>query len=151
VYGLNANGSGVYVVNPTATGANACVFYNTEYGASVAPYGAAVDGANNIWITNTLGGTSTLGYYGGGQGSLAELSATTGANLSSTNYQPVNQVSGAGTYLLGVPQSLAVDISGDIYVTNYNGNSIVEFIGLATPLYGPLGVAAGANKIGTTP
>ena len=151
VYGLAGMGSGVYVVNPTATGPTACSFYNTEYGASVAPYGAAVDGANNVWITNTAGGSNVTGYYGGASGSLAELSATTGLNLSSTNFQPVNQVSGAGVSLLSDPLNVAIDISGDVFVTNYAGNSIVEFIGLATPLYGPLGVAAGASKIGTTP
>jgi hypothetical protein len=156
VYGLGAMGSGVYVVSPTATHAADCAFYNTEYGASAAPYGAAVDGANNVWITNTLGGTSRTGYYGGGFGSLAELSATTGANLSSTNFQPINQISGSGTFTLNDPLNVAVDISGDVFVTNYAGGvltsgSVLEFIGLATPLYGPLGVAAGASKIGTTP
>jgi hypothetical protein len=159
VYGLNGQGSGVYVVSPTTTLLSGCSFYNTEYGALVGPYGAAVDGANNVWITNTKGGSSITGYGGGGFGSLAELSAapaTMGSNLSSTNFQPVNQVSGLGSYLLNDPLNVAVDISGDVFVTNYAGGagangSIVEFIGLATPLYGPLGVAAGASKIGTTP
>jgi hypothetical protein len=144
VYGVNAQGTGVYVVNSTATGLNACNYYNTESGNSVAPYGAAVDGADNVWITNTTGGTS-------GVGSLAELSSSTGLNLSSTNFQPINQISGTVSNVLNDPLNVAVDISGDIFITNYSGNSIVEFIGLATPLYGPLGVAAGAGKIGTAP
>jgi hypothetical protein len=49
--------------------------------------------------------------------------------------------------------NVAVDISGDVIVTNFAGNSIVEIIGLTTPVYGPLGLAAAASPslIGATP
>jgi hypothetical protein len=135
-------GTGVFFINAAGT---TCTAYSTQNGGPAgAPYGAAVDGANHVWITNTVGGT-------GGIGSLAELSAATGSigtPLSSTNFQPV---SSAGANLLNDPLNVAVDISGDVFVTNYTGNSIVEFIGLGTPLYGPPGVAAGTTVCGGSP
>jgi hypothetical protein len=138
VYGTNGLGTGIYVVNPAGT---TCAYHATGTG----PYGAATDGASNIWVTNRTAGTIT------------GLNYLTGAKLSSTNLQPVNQFSttpaSAAYNLLNDPMNIAVDISGDVFVTNFNGNSIVELIGLTTPLYGPLGVAAGGgtSKIGTTP
>jgi hypothetical protein len=135
-------GTGVFFINAAGT---TCTAYSTANGgAAGAPYGAAVDGANHVWITNTTGGVA-------GTGSLAELSAATGTlgtPLSSTNFQPV---SSTGSSLLNDPLNVAVDISGDVLVTNYTGNSVVEFIGLGTPLYGPLGVAAGTTTCGGTP
>jgi hypothetical protein len=136
IHGTDGNGTGVFKINPLG-GTGGCTYYATGTG----PYGAAVDGANNVWITNSQDGT-------GGPGSLSELSSATGASLTAAAYQPV---SSSGTNILNHPKGLAIDISGDVFIANYAGNSIVEFIGLATPLYGPLGVAAGANKIGTAP
>lgn len=146
VYGSSGLGSVVFVVNPAGT---TCTQYPTESHHPVGPYGAAVDGSSNVWITNTTGGSAPFA----GTGSLAELNYTTGASLSSTNFQPENQVGATGTpyNLLADPLNVAVDISGDVFVTNFSGNSIVELIGLATPVYGPLGVAAGASQIGEVP
>jgi hypothetical protein len=140
IYGTTGIGTGVFAITPLG----ACSYFDSEGGNTVGPYGAAVDGFSNVWITNTKGGT-------GGTGSLAELSYLTGSPLSSTNYQPVNQVSGTVSNLLQDPQEIAVDISGDVFVANFTGNSIVELIGLAAPVYGPLGVAAGAVAIGEVP
>jgi hypothetical protein len=134
IYG-GGSGNGVYVINPTGS---TCSFYPTEgfltYGG---PYGAAVDGSNNVWVTNLT------------DGSLTELSANGtpgtypfGSSLSSAAFQPVNS---SGASILNHPMSVAVDISGDVFIANYANNSIVELIGLATPVFGPLGVAAATN------
>jgi hypothetical protein len=132
VYGNGLN-TDVFVINPTGT---TCTFPHTGRG----PYGAAVDGVSNVWITNRTDAT------------LTGLNYTTGTALNSTNLQPQND----GASLLADPMNIAIDISGDAFITNFGGNSIVEIIGLTTPVYGPLGVAAGTlvstqPQIGATP
>jgi len=120
----SGNGSSVIKVTPAA----AC----TAYTVGTGPYGATIDGADNLWVTNVAGN------------SLTELSTTTGTALSpATNYT----VGG----LLNGPLGLSVDLSGDLIITNFTGNSIVEVIGAATPTYLPLGVAAANNKLGAKP
>ncbi len=122
------SGTSVLFVKPSATGATACTLYTTGAG----PWAAAVDGANNVWVTNRSENTIT------------ELSAATGTAMSpSTNYT-------IGGLLYG-PEGVAVDLSGDLIITNYTGNSIVEVIGAATPTYLPLGAAAGSSKLGAKP
>ena len=154
VYGLggSSGGTGVYVVTPTGL----CNYFDTQYGATDSPYGAAVDGASNVWITNRTGGAGMAS----GVGSLTGLNYLTGVPLTSTlttagpNFQPENQTSsGVVIPLLNDPMNVAVDISGDVIVTNFGGNSIVEIIGLTTPVYGPLGLAAAGSPtlIGATP
>jgi DNA-binding beta-propeller fold protein YncE len=110
------------------TPAGAC----TSYLVGSGPYGAAVDGANNLWVTNN------------GGGSITEINTATGVAISpSTNYT-------AGGVLDG-PQGIAVDLSGDLIIANFVDNSVVEVIGAAAPTYLPLGVAAGNSKLGAKP
>jgi hypothetical protein len=134
VNGINGVGDSVMVVSPLGTCTN---FYSTGNG----PYGAAVDGVSNVWITNQTDNTLTALNYTTG------VSLTSTASVSGPNFQPQNQ----GFNLLSDPLNIAVDISGDVFVTNFAGNSVVELIGITTPVYGPLGVAAGAHLIGATP
>lgn len=95
-----------------------------------------------------------------GVGSLTRSSYPTGLPLTSTlataglSFQPQNQSpSGVVTPLLNDPINVAVDIAEDVSVRNFDGNSIVESIGLTTPVYGPLGRAAAGipNLPGATP
>jgi len=120
----SGNGSSVIKVTPAA----AC----TAYIVGTGPYGATIDGADNLWVTNAAGN------------SLTELSTTTGTAISpATNYT-------VGGLLKG-PLGLSVDLSGDLIITNFTGNSIVEVIGAAAPTYLPLGVAAANSKLGAKP
>ena len=120
----SGSGSSVIKVTPAA----ACTSYTVGNG----PYGATIDGAGNLWVTNSAGN------------SLSELSTTTGTALSpATNYTVGGLLSG--------PLGLSVDLSGDLIVTNFTGNSIVEVIGAAAPTYLPLGVAAANGKLGAKP
>ena len=117
-------GSTVIEVTPSA----AC----TTYTVGTGPYGAAVDGANNLWVSNKAGNSVT------------EINTATGTAVSpSTSYTVGGLLSG--------PEGIAVDLSGDLIITNYTGNSVVEVIGVATPTYLPLGVAAANNKLGAKP
>lgn len=100
------------------------------------PQGIAVDGNGNVWVANyrSLAGVNSV---------LVELA---GANATS----PV-----AGTALSpatgwGVdagmvePFAVAIDASGNLWVTDFGTNTLTEFVGLAapvkTPLLGPIRV-----------
>jgi hypothetical protein len=136
LYGASGAGTKIMEITPSQTLGNTCYYWNTGHG----PYGAAVDGSNNVWITNRTDGT------------LTELSAATGFPISPpANYKPVNQVGSTTTAELSDPMNVTVDISGDVIVSNNAGNSIVELIGAGTPTYAPLGVAAAVGKLGGKP
>lgn len=87
------------------------------------PQGIAVDGAGDVWVANYRGP------------SLTELSAASstspGAILSpSTGWAPDAK--------LLEPYSLAIDASGNIWVSNFGNSTLTEFIGLASPVKTPL-------------
>ena len=102
------------------------------------PDGVGIDGAGRVWVVGA---------------SVAELSST-GAILSgSTGYK--------NSYFY-LPYSMALDGSGDLWVGNsgymYQPDSIVEFIGVATPVITPIAAglpatptADGSSKLGTRP
>jgi len=87
------------------------------------PQGIAVDGAGSVWVANYRGGSLT---------ELAGATATTpGAGLSpGTGY-------GTDASLIE-PYSLAIDASGNVWVSNEGESTIVEFLGIATPVKTPL-------------
>jgi len=87
------------------------------------PQGIAVDGAGSVWVANYRGN------------SLTELAgataATPGAGLSpSTGY-------GTDANMLE-PYGLAIDASGNVWVSNEGVNTITEFVGIAVPVKTPL-------------
>jgi hypothetical protein len=126
------SGTGTSTAAKIYTGAN---FYQA--------FGAAVDGNGNIWVTNRynpgLGGSSAAP----GNSTIIELNSAGAAISPSTNY----------TFggILDDPLNLAIDPSGDIWVTNYGGSQIVEVIGAAAPVVTPLSTAANSGKLGTLP
>ena len=87
------------------------------------PQGITVDGAGTVWVTNFLG--NSLSEIGGASG------ATHGKFLSPT--------SGFGTDAsLLEPYGLAVDASGNIWVSNSGNNTLTQFIGVAAPVKVPM-------------
>ena len=126
------NDFGIAITYPTSL--------NTHVGSAES---VAVDGNGNIWITNRynpgLGGNSAAP----GASTLIELNTAGVAISPSTNY----------TYggILDDPLNLAIDPSGDIWVTNYGGSKIVEVIGAAAPVVTPLSTAANAGTLGKLP
>jgi streptogramin lyase len=92
-------------------------------GGLVRPQGIAVDGAGTVWVANYQGNSlSELG---------SSSSATAGMLLSpSTGF-------GADSSLVA-PYALAIDASGNLWVTNSGKNTLTQFIGVATPVKTPL-------------
>ena len=87
------------------------------------PTGIALDGAGTAWVAN---------YRGTGISSLAGTSATVpGAALS--------PATGWGSDLsLTEPFGVAVDAAGNVWVTSYGDDRLVEFVGAAAPVKTPL-------------
>lgn len=87
------------------------------------PNGIGVDGAGSVWATNYLGD------------SLSEISGSSGA-ASGTFLSPSG---GFGTDAsLLQPFALAIDASGNIWVSNFGNNTLTQFIGVASPVETPL-------------
>jgi hypothetical protein len=87
------------------------------------PNGIAIDAAQTIWVANFRG--NNFSELTGNSGT-----ATAGAALSpSTGY-------GLDANLV-LPFGITPDASGDIWVTNFGGASVVMFFGLATPTATP--------------
>jgi hypothetical protein len=88
------------------------------------PQGIAIDGAGKVWVGNFHAGT------------LSEFEGYTAAMPGT----PLSPAGGLGSDAqLGSPFALAVDQSGNLWVTNSNGaNTVTVFIGLASPVKLPL-------------
>ena len=95
----------------------------TGLGSLERPQGIAVDGAGNVWVANYR-----MPY-------LTEL-AGTGSGAPGTSLSPAAGL-GADAGLLEA-YALAVDASGDVWVSNQGSNTVTKFIGLASPVKTPL-------------
>jgi sugar lactone lactonase YvrE len=101
------------------------VLLNGQTGGGVDhPNGVAIDGAGRVFVGNLHNGTVSefAGYNSAAPGT------------------PLSPAAGLGTDAqLGSPFALAIDASGNLWVTNSNGASTVTaFVGLATPVKTPL-------------
>ncbi len=87
------------------------------------PNGIAVDGSGNVWVAN----------YGGN--SLTELQ---GANGSIPG-NPLSPTTGLGVDAnLSLPFGIALDSSGNVWVSNFGSSAITQFLGAAMPVKTPL-------------
>lgn len=101
------------------------VLLNGQSGGGVDhPESVAIDGAGRVWVGN---------YH------RATVSEFAGYN-SITPGAPLSPSAGLGTDAqLGSPFAVAVDASGNLWVSNSNGaNTVTTFVGLATPVKTPL-------------
>lgn len=93
------------------------------------PAGIAVDGAGNVWVTNYHSGTRTHG---------ATITELQGANAANPG-QPLSPSSGFGLDAnLLEPDGIAIDASGNVWVSNFGLSTITQFLGAATPVKTPL-------------
>lgn len=92
-------------------------------GGVLRPQGIAVDGAGTVWVANYQG--NSLSELGGAS------SAAPGTFLSPSSGF------GADASLLD-PYGLAIDASGNLWLSNSGKNTLTEFIGVAAPVKTPL-------------
>jgi sugar lactone lactonase YvrE len=101
------------------------VLLNGQTGGGVnQPQAVAIDGAGRVWVGNFH--AKTLSEFAGYNSAVPGL--------------PLSAAGGLGTDAqLGSPFALAIDQSGNLWVTNSNGaNTVTVFMGLATPVKTPL-------------
>ena len=152
VYKVTTTGTSPFYTYTTLTSANT--------GATLAStFGSAVDGNNNVWFADRCGSAG-----GGSNGTCTNIAGTNsiiqinGANNLAisppTNYIPEAQYPATATTftkMLNDSLNVAIDPSGNVWITNYTGNSVAEMVGAAAPVVTPLSVAAGNNMIGVAP
>jgi hypothetical protein len=154
IYKVAPNGS--YTV--LGTGNTNTTFHGntaTATGATLtATFGAAVDGNGNVWLANRAGSYGTPSGLTG-TNTIIEINGSNNQAISPTsNYILEAQYPATATSytnLLDDSLNVALDPSGNVWVTNYLGNSVVEVVGAAAPVVTPLSVAAGTNQLGHTP
>jgi hypothetical protein len=126
------------------------------------PFGSAIDGNSNAWITNRCGAynvcTTGNNKY---SSTLIEINGTNNQAISpSTNYLPETEypvTTGTPTMTPTMldPLNVAIDPSGNVWITNYTGvsanGSVTEIVGAAAPVVTPLSAAAGNNLLGQKP
>jgi len=92
------------------------------------PQGIAVDGAGTVWVAN----------YRSPSGLNSSLSEFSGAGTSSPG-MPLSPSTGWGQdAVLLEPFAVAIDASGNLWVSNFGTNTLTEFVGMAVPVKTPL-------------
>jgi hypothetical protein len=98
-------------------------------GGLVHPQGLAIDGAGNVWVANYRSDPNTH---------LTSLTELAGSNASAPG-KVLSPASGWGTDAgLLEAFALAVDASGNLWVTNFGSNTLTQFVGVAPPVKTPL-------------
>ncbi len=99
------------------------------------PEYVAVDAGQNVWFSNSL--ASTVTEIAGNAG---PLPVGTAISPSIGTYGTMEAPKGGygRDAALGDPSYIAPDRSGNIWVTDENGNKVVMFFGLATPTVTPI-------------
>ncbi|AFL88214.1 hypothetical protein Terro_1925 [Terriglobus roseus DSM 18391] len=124
IWAANFSGDSVSEVRPSGNVASA----GYTLGTGTQPQGIAVDSANHVWVANTLTGT------------LTQLQGETGTGTPGTLLSGTNGYGAAAS--LKNPQRLAIDPSGNLWVTSYGdtatNGAVMEFIGAAAPVKTPL-------------
>jgi streptogramin lyase len=155
---IQETASQIYVVTPS--GGQTILTSATTGAELTSTFGAAVDGNGNIWFANRCGNYGACGSTPG-ENSIFVLnggSSTPGIAQTAisprTNYTPEAQYPANATSftpILNGSLNLAIDPSGNLWITNYTGNSVVELVGAAAPVATPLSVAAANNALGAKP
>jgi len=126
-------------------------------GGMATPRGVAIDGNNNIWTVNNSAASS--GLY-----AVVEFAnngtSTVPTAVSPTSIVGTTTITNSGgfqkaTTVLSGPRCVAIDGSGNIWVTNSNSatlsNWVTEIVGAAGPVVTPLSIALKNNKLGQKP
>ena len=119
VWVANYYGNSISEVNSCGT----LVLDDATGGGVEHPQGIAVDGAGSVWVANFLGN------------SLSEIAGSSSA-APGTFVSPSTGFGGDAAMLQ--PYGLAIDASGNIWVSNFGNNTLTQFLGVAAPVKTPL-------------
>lgn len=89
----------------------------------IQPQGIAVDAAGNAWVAS---------YHGS---SITEFSSASSASLGAVLSPSAGWAPDSN---LVEPYAMAIDASGNIWVSNFGSDTLTEFVGLAAPVKTPL-------------
>jgi len=98
---------------------------------STSPAGVAVDAGQNVWVAN---------YHGNSISNLAGIHSASPLGTLLSPAAGYGYPSGDPNIplLLLLPEHIVPDTSGNIWVTDFNGNKLVMFFGIATPTKMPI-------------
>jgi streptogramin lyase len=105
------------------TSANVVAIAGDTQGGITYPSTLTVDAAQNVWVANFRGASFT------------ELAGNGGTTAAGTGLSPANGF-GRDAFLVD-PFGIAVDASGNLWLTSFNGNSLSMFFGVAAPTATP--------------
>jgi hypothetical protein len=129
VWTANFGSSSVSELELMSNGTASVVSTGYEGGGLNHPNGIAVDGAANIWVTNYDSATQTTG---------ATITELQGANGASPG-QALSPSTGLGEDAgLVQPYGIAIDASGNVWVSGFGSSTVTQFLGAATPVKTPL-------------
>lgn len=86
------------------------------------PQGIAIDGGGHVWVTNILGASITE-LAGSAANSPGQILSPTAGWAKDTN--------------IGEGWAIAIDASGNLWITNFSTNVLTEIVGLAVPVKTP--------------
>lgn len=126
VWAANYYGDSVSLVSPTGT----VVSSGYTMAGLVHPLGVAIDGSGSVWTVSARNASGTT--------SNPTLTQIAGSDSSS----PGHALSPSGGWLADagmlIPFGIAIDASGNIWITNFGNNTITEVVGMAVPVRTPL-------------
>jgi streptogramin lyase len=104
------------------SGSGAVISNGYTGGGLDSPQGIAIDGAGTIWVSNYY--NSTLTQLAGSNTTApgAAISPATGWGLDSGVFHPF---------------AVAIDASGSVWLTSYGNDSLIQLVGMATPVKTP--------------
>lgn len=147
-------------------------------GGLTSPYGIAIDGFGNIWVTNrggngsisefTSNGTPVTGspFSGGGISSPYGIAIDGAGNVWTANNggdsDSISEFTASGVPVTGdngyvsagllFPYGIAIDGSGNVWVASDNtAGPLTEFVGAAAPVVTPISAGVAYKQLGTKP
>jgi secreted PhoX family phosphatase len=122
-----------------------------------APEAIALDGAGNVWVANS--GNNSVTELSNAGTILSGTNGYTGGAIAGTQLSGVSNYTGGAMF---VPDAIAVDGSGDVWIASAGNNPSQSFvtvlIGAATPVITPIAAGLpstptvnGTSNLGTRP